>query len=166
MSLQENWSPIRALWKRSPSVAIASLAPDGSPHVTPIGSVWLHPTEPRGIYLELFTSQLPKNLDRDPRFALMLVDNGAWFWLRSLFAGRFSRPVAARLHGTAGKRRESTEEERARFQKLVAPVAWTKGHGMLWSSLPFARDLTFTRVSGVRLGAMTKALSLPLHAPR
>ncbi|MFK8000061.1 MAG: pyridoxamine 5'-phosphate oxidase family protein [Polyangiales bacterium] len=150
--------------KKNPVVPIASVGADGHPHITPVGSLWLHRTEPRGLYLELFTKQLPKNLAHDPRFTMLFVDSGAWTWLRALVRGTFRAPVGVRLHGVAGPPRASEPHEVARFQRLVKPVSWTKGHDILWSRLPRVRDLTFTGATPIRLGAMTKGPELRLEA--
>lgn len=165
-SLKSQWPRIRRLAKKNPVVPIASVDADGHPHITPVGSLWLHPTEPRGLYLELFTKQLPKNLEGDPRFTLLFVDSGAWTWLRALVRGSFQAPVGVRLHGIAGAKRATEPHEAARFQRLVKPVSWTKGHDILWSRLPLVRELTFTGATPIRLGAMTKSPELKLEAPR
>ncbi|MEM9068662.1 MAG: pyridoxamine 5'-phosphate oxidase family protein [Myxococcota bacterium] len=157
-SLRAAWPSIRALWKRCRYVPIASVDEAGNPHISPIGSVWLHPTEPRGVFLQLYTQRLPRNLDGQPRFTALLVDNGAMFWLSSLIRGSFSRPVGVRLHGVAGPRREPTPQEQERFLRVVRPVSWTKGHDLLWKDKRFfTRDLTFDGATPVRIGAMTKA---------
>ena len=163
-TLRKQWTEIRRLAKKNPVVPIASVGADGHPHITPIGSLWLHRTEPRGLYLELFTKQLPKNLGHDPRFTMLFVDSGAWTWLRALVRGTFKAPVGVRLHGVAGPPRATEPHEAERFKRLVKPVAWTKGHDLLWSSLPRVRDLTFTGATPIRLGAMTKAPELRVEA--
>ena len=133
---------------------IATTGPDGTPHVTPIGSVVL--TEPgRGIYLEIFASRLGRNLDHDPRFCLLAVDSSKGFWLESLVRGRFTKPPGIRLTGTAGPRREATEQEQARFRRQVAPLRMTRGHRILWTRGDRARDLYFDAAIPLRLGAMT-----------
>ena len=164
-SLSAQWPRIRRLAKKNPVVPIASVGADGHPHITPVGSLWLHRTEPRGLYLELFTKQLPKNLAHDPRFTMLFVDSGAWTWLRALVRGTFQAPVGVRLHGVAGERRPTEPHEVARFRRLVKPVSWTKGHDILWSRLPQVRELTFTGATPIRLGAMTKDPELRLDAP-
>ena len=162
--LAAQWRQVRRLYKKNPVVPIASVGADGQPHITPVGSLWLHPIEPRGLYLELFTKQLPKNLNHDRRFTLLFVDNGPWTWLPALIRGSFRAPVGVRLHGIASDRRPTEPHEVARFRKLVKPVSWTKGHDLLWSNLPYVRDLTFTGASPIRLGGMTKAPTLKLQA--
>lgn len=165
-TLSAQWPLVKRLARKNPVVPIASVDPDGHPHITPVGSLWLHPTEPRGLYVELFTRQLPRNLEHDPRFTILLVDSGAWTWLRGLLRGTFRSPVGVRLHGVAGERRRTEPREEQRFRRLIKPVSWTKGYDLLWKEMPFVRDLTFTGASPIRLGAMTKTPALRLEAPR
>ncbi len=162
--LHTRWTEIRRVWQRSPLASVATVGADGRPHVAPIGSFWLHPTRPVGLYLELFTSQTPRNLETNPAFTAMFVETGASLWLRSLIRGRFPRPVGVRLHGEAAKRRPTEPEEEARFRRLIRPVSWTRGHDILWSRLPYVRDLSFYGATAIRLGAMTKDPALRLSA--
>src|ERR1700724_845622 len=66
MPLDEQWESAWALVNRSfrssLHYAFASVNADGTPHVTPIGSLMLRHDEPTGFYFELFTKQLPHNL--------------------------------------------------------------------------------------------------------
>jgi len=62
MSLEMQWPRIRQLFSKafnsSLHYAIATIAPDGTLHVTPIGSILL--LEPgRAIYFEEFTTRMP-----------------------------------------------------------------------------------------------------------
>ncbi len=149
---------VRRALRSSLHCAIATTNVDGSPHVSPIGSVVL--TEPgRGIYLEIFASRVGHNLDRDPRFCLLAVDAGKRFWLESLVRGRFSVPPGIRLKGTAGPRRSATAEEQERFRRQVAPLRFTRGHRILWTRGDRARDLFFDAAIPLRLGAMTAGVN-------
>jgi uncharacterized protein len=84
-SLQNQWASIRELFKdsffSSFHYAIASINLDGTPHVTPIGSLLLNRAEPKGIYFEIFTSTLRKNVERDPNVCVLAVNSGRWFWI-------------------------------------------------------------------------------------
>ncbi len=157
-ALIEAWPRIVQVFRRTPYVSIASVNEDGSPHVSPIGSVLLDYREPKGVFLQRFTTALPKNLDREERVTLMAVDAGAGLWLRGLFQGRFSKPPGVRLSGRATGSRPSTEAERARFHRRVKAVRWLKGHDLLWGDLSMARELQFDSFKPVILGAMTKGL--------
>ena len=135
--------------------SVATVDPDGTPHVTPIGSVML--TEPgRGILFDVFTSHLARNLDHDPRVCVMAVDTTKRFWLTSLARGRFDAPPALRLTGTAGPRRTPTIEEQQRWLRRVRSMRRLKGHDLLWGNLMHVRDLEFEDAVPVRLGVMTR----------
>ncbi len=149
-------SVFRRAFRSSYHYSIATVSESGDPHVTPIGSVML--TEPgRGLFFDILTSRLSRNLDRDPRVCVMAVDTGKRFWLKSLARGRFAAPPALRLSGTAGPRRPATAEEQARWLRRVRMVRRLNGHAALWGNLDHVRDLSFGRAIPVRLGTMTRS---------
>jgi hypothetical protein len=162
MDLTADWAEIRGVFVRAQRSglhqAFATVAPDGSPHVTPIGSLSLHPQEPRGIYLDLFNQQLSKNLDRAPRVSVLAVDAHYTMWLGALLRGRFSRAPGVRLFGVASERRRAREEEVERFQRRFRRVRFTRGYQLLWGRFEWVRDITFERVEPVRIGAMTRSI--------
>ncbi len=162
LDAREHWSEIRRLFSAafasSFHFAIASLGPDGRPHVTPIGSVVL--TEPgRGFYFEEFPTRLPRNLHRDPRVSILAVNSSRLFWLRALFVGRFPAPPAIRLHGrVVGEPREATAGELARWRRRVRLLRGLRGYSLLWGRLRRVRDLEIDAAEPVRLGSMTAGL--------
>lgn len=154
-----DWPTATGVFKRSFRssfhYSVATVGPGGAPHVTPIGSVML--TEPgRGIFFDLFTSRLSRNLDNDPRVCVMAVDTTKRFWLTSLVRGRFDAQPALRLSGTAGPRRPPTPEEQQRWLRRVRSIRRLKGHDLLFQKLTHVRDLTFEESAPVRLGVMTR----------
>jgi len=158
---QIDWAMAREMFRRafrtSFHYAIATVGEDGTPHLTPIGSVLLNDPA-RGIFFDIFSSQLSHNLDRDPRVCVMAVDSGKSFWLASLIRGRFTATPALRLTGTAGPRRPATPTEQQRWLRRVRPVRRLKGHQLLWGDLTHVRDLTFHTALPVQLGTMTRHL--------
>ncbi|MCG8349613.1 MAG: pyridoxamine 5'-phosphate oxidase family protein [Chloroflexales bacterium] len=160
-ALEQYWPAIRRVFsaarRSTMHYAIASVNADGTPHISPIGSVFL--TEPgRGFYFELFTRGLPQNVQRNQRICVMAVNAGRFFWLRSLFSGRFAEPPAIRLLGYAGERRKANAAEQALWQRQVAPLKFLKGYDLLWRRVEYVRELFFDGYALVRLGAMTKEL--------
>ncbi len=156
---QVEWQSVTSLFRRTfrstLHYSVATVGPDGAPHVTPIASVML--TEPgRGILFDIFTSRLALNLEHDPRLCVMAVDTTTRFWLTSLIRGRFGLSPAARLTGTAGPRRRATAKEQQRWLRRVRPLSRLRGHALLWGNLTHVRDLAFDEVVPVRLGAMTR----------
>jgi hypothetical protein len=156
-----DWDIAREVFRRafrsSFHYAIATIGEDGAPHITPIGSVLFNDTG-RGIFFDIFSSQLSQNLDRDPRVCVMAVDSAKSFWLASLVRGRFTAPPALRLTGTVGPRRPSTPIEQQRWLRRVRPLRRLRGHQLLWGDLTQVRDLTFHTALPVHLGTMTKHL--------
>jgi hypothetical protein len=109
------WSSARHIAARaltsSLHAAIASVDPDGAPHVTPIGSLMLSPEPGRGIYFDVFNARLARNVDADPQVAVLVVDSRKLVWLRALVSGQFRAAPGIRLQGTVGPRRHATEAE-------------------------------------------------------
>ncbi len=151
---EHEWQAARELVKQANHVSVATVGQDGQPHVSPIGSFSLHPTEHRGYWLEKFPGNLPSHLEADQRVQIMAVQGGVWFWLKSLWQGNFTGPPAVRLVGTAGPLRPATDEERERFQKRVRMVRSLKGAKYLWTGMAVARDVTIEEILPVTLGTM------------
>lgn len=162
MNVIDRWPAVRAVFtqafRSSLHFAVASVGPDGAPHVTPIGSVLLS-TPGRGIYFEVFTRGLPHNVQRDARVCVLAVDSGRWRWLRAFTTGRFSTPPALRLHGRiVGESRPPTAEELAQWQRRVGPLRHLRGYSLLWGHLESVRDIQFDRADPIALGVMTAGL--------
>lgn len=157
MDVQDDWPEIRTFFRGHSAYSIASVNADGSPHVSPIGSLFLR-GDGTGFFLERFTTTLPVNLDRDPRVCVMATNMSVAFWFRSLARGAFRSHPGMRLMGLAGERRLATEDEAARFQRKVKSARLLRGHKLLWREFKYARDIRFERVEPVRLGAMTRDL--------
>lgn len=165
----DTWPELREVWNRALStslaVSVATVDEDGAPHVSPIGSLTLGREPGTGSMLELFSHQMVRNLDRDPRVTVLAVDSSAIRFVAGLARGRFPRAVATRLSGTAGSRRWATDEEVARFRRRVRSVRWLKGHDLLWGADRMrARDLVFDLERPVNLGTMTAHLRRPAPA--
>lgn len=155
-AIDRHWTQIREVFKSSPFAVFGTVNEDGSPQVTPIGSVYLNREEPRGYFLERFPRRLSENLDARPDFMLLAVNPRLTFWLGSLIRGRFTGPPAVRLVGRAAPRRPVRQQERAAFTRRVRPVSWTRGYAHLWADFETARDLEFTHFTTVNLGPMVK----------
>lgn len=161
MPLDQQWPRIRRVFSKafnsSLHYAIATVAPDGTPHVTPIGSILL--LEPgRAIYFEEFTTRMPAYFRENSRVCVLAVNSGRWFWLGALLRGRFRQPPAIRLLGSVGVRRQATAAEFARWRRRVRLLGFTRGYTLLWSRMCMVRELHFTEVDAVNLGAMTAGL--------
>lgn len=161
MNVNENWREVKMLFRdsfrSSFHYSIATVTENGEPHVTPIGSLILgRPGE--GFYFEKFTRYLPKNLRQNSRVCVLAVNSSRWFWIKSLFGGKFALPPAVRLHGTAQELRPATEHEKALWQKRVSSVRFAKGHKVMWSEMNMVRAIKFDRIEPVHIGEMTHGL--------
>lgn len=158
-----DWPEVRDLWRRAARTslhyALATTNADGSPHVTPIGSVRLLREPGRAMFHEVFADQLARNLDRDPRICVLAVDSSVRRFVTALWRGRFRADLGLRLSGTAGPRRPATAEETDAFLRSLRPLRRLKGHDLLWSfENPHVRELELDVLHPVRLGAMTRDL--------
>lgn len=157
MELKKDWNQIRKNFGRygasSFHFSMATSKPDGSPWVTPIGSLMLN-KDRSGIYFEIFTRGMPRNLRTDSRIVVMGVHSGRWFWLKSVLLGRFDQPPAIRLVGRAGELRRATEREKNRFKKIFGPLRFTAGFKKMWRQIAYVRDITFEEAVAVNIGTM------------
>jgi len=147
LSIEEFWPQITEVVSREQRstiyCSIASVAPDGTPNVTPVGTVFLR-NDLTGYYFDHYTSALAKNLDSNPNVCVMAVDAGRWFWFKSFLQGRFIAPPGVRLYGRAGKLRAATPDEIERIEARVRPTRWLKGSRILWSGFTHVRDIDFS----------------------
>ncbi|MEW6736805.1 MAG: pyridoxamine 5'-phosphate oxidase family protein [Acidobacteriota bacterium] len=160
MRPDEHWNTIRKVvsqsFQSSLHFGFATVNIDGTPHITPIGSLILNHNEPKGYYFELFTAKMPRNLERNKRVCIVAVNSGKWFWIKSLFFGRFATPPAVRLMGTIGELREATQLESEMFRRRIRNLRWFKGYYLLWEKLTMVREIEFDSFEPVYLGQMTR----------
>jgi uncharacterized protein len=159
MEIINHWKTIREIfeeaYKSCSHLAIATVNEDGSPHVTPIGALFLREDQ-TGFYFEEYPSKMPENLKRNPRVCILAVNADKLFWAKSLLEGKFAAPPAVRLTGTAGELREATSQERVEWQKRVALAKVTRGYHLLrWDRFGHVRDIRFESFEPVDLGDMT-----------
>ena len=161
MEIGNNWETIRQVFeegfKSCFSFAVASTGRDGTPNITPIGSLILR-DDHTGYYCEEFPSQLPENLRHNPRLCIMAVNADKIFWGKALAEGKFPSLPGARLYGTAGEAREGTAEEIEAWKKRVALARPLKGYKILWEDMHIVRDIRFDGFEPVLLGEMTAGL--------
>lgn len=163
--LKENWPRIRKHFvrclKSSHHFAISSITKDGYPTVTPIGSLFLNKDQ-TGYYFEKYTSQLPIAARTNPDVCVMAVNTSVSLWLRSLWKGQFTNYPMIKLYGTLGERRKASQEEYARFERLIKPLKWLKGYDLLWGrgSFDHVREIQFHDYRLANLGKMTLETSI------
>lgn len=162
MEIENDWNLVKSHFKKSFKssfhFAVSSINTDGSPHITPIGSLILGKPG-HAIYFEEFPSQLPKNLEINNAICIMAVNSSKWFWLKSLLKGRFTHPPALRLYGKAGQLRKATETEMMLWHKRVKAVKLSKGHKLMWQRMSMVREISLTKITPVHIGQMTSELN-------
>ena len=152
-----HWSRVRRLFshalRSSFHFAVATVNADGSPQVTPIGSLVLRAAPGRAFFFERFTRGLPANLDRDPRVCLLSVNTSACFWLKSCLAGTFVElPAVRQLKRAVGRPRSATLEELALWNRRVSRARRLKGYALLWASLTGSANSSSTSSNPSGLG--------------
>ena len=161
MDMEAHWKLIRRTvnhaLKTNRFCAVATINADGSPRISPIGSLFLGETG-KGIYFERFPKEMRENLERDQRICVLAVSGGFGYWCRALFRGRFDSPPGLRLMGRAGVRRPATPKEMEQWQQRVRPFRRFKGYRLLWTDMRFVRDVTFDNFDPLRLGPMASGL--------
>jgi len=161
MEIDKYWETIQMAFQSSLGssmhYAVATVNEDGSPHVTPIGALFLRENR-TGFYFDEFPVNMSKNLERNPRVCILAVNSNPTFWQKSLLAGKFETPPAVRLLGSVGKKREGTKEEIAMWQNHVKLAQGTKGYDLMWKNMRMVRDIYFDSFEPVLMGEMTQVL--------
>lgn len=161
MDIIAHWDSIRDVVEKSLKskrfCSMATVNPDGSPHVAPIGSLILQGPG-KAYYFEKFPKRMRENLDQNPRLCVMAVQGGFWPMMKSLFVGRFDSAPGVRLMGRAGARRTPTEDEKRLWLEQIKAFRRLKGYGLLWGEMSHVRDITFDSFEPVRMGVMTRGL--------
>lgn len=161
MDISLNWSEIRKHFSKSFRtnfhVSIASIDNENNPTVTPIGSLFLN-RDQSGFYFEKYPSNLPKHAIQNKNICVLAVNSGKWFWLKSLFKGKFVSYPGIKLYGELGEKRESTEVELNRLHRRMKSTKGLKGNTYLWKEMPYVRDIIFKSAEKINLGRMTEHL--------
>ncbi len=160
----QQWDAIRysfrhdfrgSLWKmKMKYCSLATVNEDGSPHVTPIGSLMVG-EDKKGVYFEEFSAHMSRNLRHNQRVCVLVVNNSLWAWARAFFIGKFDAPCAMRLMGTVGDKRRATAQELADWRKAIRPARWSKGSRMCWNNLDHVREITFDAFEPIEIGPLT-----------
>lgn len=159
MPIEISWSEVTALFNKVQHASVATVDSDGSPRITPIGSI-LFSGEGRGYYFEKFPQSMRSNLDHDPRMTILAVSPSFGLWLGALWRGKFKTQPAIRLVCEAGARRKATPEESEAWLSKVRPFRYLKGYNLLWKDMNMLREFKVIRVEPVELGKMN-----PDHSP-
>ncbi len=133
MNINHYWSEIKEIFndahESSNHYAIATVNSDGSPHITPIGSLFLR-DDTTGFFFEELPVNMPKNIEQNQRVCILAVNSNKLFWAKSLFRGKFKKPPGVRLMGAFKERREAKEEEIALFHERIKGAKRLKGYAI------------------------------------
>ena len=161
MDIGNHWEAIRKVfdeaYKSCFHYAVASVNSDGSPHVTPIGGLFLR-DDRTGFYFDEFPTRLNENLKLNPRVCVMAVNADKMFWGKALFDGKFPSAPGVRLTGTVGDVREATQDEIEAWQKKVGFTKGMKGYKIMWENMRKVRDIKFGAYEPIFLADMTAGL--------
>jgi uncharacterized protein len=161
MNIKEHWPQIKSVIERGQRsmlhCAIASISPEGTPHLTPIGTVFIRDNQ-SGYFFDKYTNGLARNIEANANVCLMAVDARPSFWFRSFFLGRFISPPGVRLYGKVGALRSATPDELTAIQQRVKPTLWLKGSRALWSGFTHVRNIDFTEFKPVMYPVMMEHL--------
>ena len=119
INLKKDWNNIRIHFSKSMAssmhVSIASVDENQIPTVTPIGSLFLNKDQ-TGFYFEKYPTKLPHHAEINKNVCVLAVNSNTWFWLKSLFKGKFNNYPAIKLYGQLGERRKASKIEISRLQ--------------------------------------------------
>lgn len=146
---------IKPLFAQSVFCSVATVTEDGLPHVSPIGSIVLL-NKDKGMFFEKFTKSISKNTNENSYATIMCVNDGKWFWLKSLITGKFNKPPAIRLVVKIGKLREGTDNEGQIFKNKIKLFKKTKGYQMMWQEMSQIREFKIIDYKPVFIGKMTR----------
>src|SRR5690554_5010686 len=113
MNIKDDWKKVKSVLEQGQAstvyCSIATVNPYGTPHITPVGTVFLR-NDQSGYFFDHYAEALGKNIDQNPNVCIMAVNAGRFFWLRSLLKGRFVAPPGVRLYGKVGRMREANRK--------------------------------------------------------
>lgn len=149
------WSEVRSHFRKCQVLnlqhAIASVDDRGRPKITPIGTIFLN-SDQTGFFFEEYASSLAKYKEINPNIALLAVNTGKLYWLKSLFFGRFKGTPAIKVYGRLGERRKATADELKRLDRRLGFGKRLKGYDLLWQDMTMVRELIFDEFEIVQFG--------------
>jgi hypothetical protein len=161
MELIHHWPEIlrvlQAGKRASRYFSIATVTPEGDPHVTPIGHAFFR-DDMTGYYFDAYSQAMPRNLAHNPRICLMAVSTSTRLWLPALVKAQFGAPPGVRLFGEVSAPRAATEAERRQLADSIRLTRSLRGHQLLWGDLQRVRDMRFDGFAEVRYPVMCEGL--------
>ena len=138
-----------------PYCAFATVDADGVPRVAPYTSLILK-NDKQGFYFDEQSRKTSANLERDTRICVLIVKNNKWFWIKTVFLGRFDHTPGVRLIGKVGKKREATEQEINSFKGPLKRLKIFKGYKPIWGFMKYGREIYFDDFEPVKCRTITE----------
>ncbi len=160
LKIENNWEIVKkdfvACQKSSMGlVQIASVDSEGIPNMTPIGSMFLN-DDKTAFFCNRFPENLNRNLKTNDKICVIAMKSSKWFWMKSLFKGRFATCPGIKLFGRVRAKRKIKKDERAQWQRVVKPFRFLKGYHLLWKDMSHASDIVFEDYEYLKAGKMTQ----------
>ncbi len=160
--IQNNWATLKKDFLRCQKssggvVQIASVDQGGVPNMTPIGSLFLIENS-QAFFCNRFPQNLNENLKTNDQICVIVMNGSKWFWMKSLFKGKFTTCPGIKLYGRISRRREISQVEKLKWENLVKPFRFLKGHALLWKDMAYASDIKFNSFEYLKAGEMTNHL--------
>ena len=89
---------------------------------------------------------------------MLAVNSNTWFWIKSLFIGKFKKYPAIKLYGMLAERREATEFEISKLNRRMSATKGLRGNKYLWGEMKIVREIKFVSAEKINLGKMTMKL--------
>jgi hypothetical protein len=161
MDIEKHWPDIKAVFQNAQLTcrhcAIATVNEDGSPHITPVGSLFLR-DNCTGYYFEEYSQKMAINFKHNNRVCVLAINSGIRYWFKSILLGRFPSPPGVRLYGIVGQRRLGTKDEMESFQNRVRVARKFKGYKLIWKNMKHVREIHFKSFEPVHAAKMTQHL--------
>lgn len=158
MDLKADWKIIRKHFNKSFRqnlfIPIASVDSDNNPTATPIGSLFLI-YDQTGFYFEKFPTKLPLHAKTNKNMCALAINSSKWFWLKSIFKGKFKTNPGIKLYGQLGELRKASKKELSRLNRRMKSTKGLRGNTCLWKNMDYVRDVYFNKVEMINLGEMT-----------
>lgn len=91
MNIKDDWQKVKSVLEQGQAssiyCSIATVNPDSTPHITPVGTVFLRDDQ-TGYFFDHYAEALGKNIDQNPDVCVMAVNAGRLFWFKSLLKVR------------------------------------------------------------------------------
>jgi len=166
MNIENKWDQITKIVNKSflssHYFSVATITDDGTPHLTPIGSLILVENK-RGIMFEKYSVQMGNNIKINNNICIMGINASLITILKAIIIKRLKDPPGVRLWGTAGERRKATKEEIEYLHRRIQSVLpilgkiirYLNGYKILWGDMKYVRDIEFNKYEYVKFGKMT-----------